>query len=194
VFLDFHNTSLSPAAKIIKHIILVFSQNQNNTDWPKITLTTLIQQGAFRRGANMGMMRAEHPDILKFVYAKQNRNAFTNFNISVKIPDNWMRQLLEGGKNLHIVKNPRTQETYLLPRGLDIANYTINNLYKLNCKEQLPSEHAGRFYTIRDIWTSIIMCAHKTGEPGIAFIDRINRDNPTPSPKKHVTKMIPNLA
>ena len=47
--------------------------------------TNAIQQGAFRRGANMGMMSLEHPDILKFLYAKQNLKAFTNFNVSIKI-------------------------------------------------------------------------------------------------------------
>jgi len=52
--------------------------------------TNAIQQGAFRRGANMGMMSVGHPDILRFLHAKQNLKAFTNFNISVKITDDWM--------------------------------------------------------------------------------------------------------
>ena len=49
--------------------------------------TNAIQQGAFRRGANMGCMSIEHPDILNFINAKQNPAAFTNFNISIKILD-----------------------------------------------------------------------------------------------------------
>ena len=143
--------------------------------------TNAIQQGAFRRGANMGMMSVEHPDILKFLYAKQNLEAFTNFNISVKVTDNWMKQVLKSTKALHIVRNPRTQEKYLLPRRLDVATYTINDLYKLSGGEKLSSRPAGRFYTVGDIWKMIVRCAHRTGEPGVAFIDRINRDNPTPS-------------
>ncbi|MGA1979102.1 MAG: adenosylcobalamin-dependent ribonucleoside-diphosphate reductase [Sedimentisphaerales bacterium] len=140
--------------------------------------TDAIQQGAFRRGANMGMMSIGHPDILKFLHAKQNLKAFTNFNISVKITDDWMKTLATSGKSPHIVENPRTQQRYLLPRRIDIANYTINDLHKLTGK---PPRHAGKFFTVSDIWKTIVKCAHKTGEPGVAFIDRINRDNPTPS-------------
>jgi len=150
--------------------------------------TNAIQQGAFRRGANMGMMSVGHPDILKFLYAKQNLNAFTNFNISVKLTDDWMDTLLKSGDTLHIVKNPRTQLEYLLPRQIDIASYTINDLYKLTGRGSSGrgqgSEVGGRegqFYTVRDIWKMIIRCATESGEPGVVFIDRINRDNPTPS-------------
>jgi ribonucleoside-diphosphate reductase alpha chain len=143
--------------------------------------TNAIQQGAFRRGANMGMMSVEHPDILKFLYAKQNLEAFTNFNISVKITDSWMKKVLKSGKTLHIVKNPRTGKRYLLPRRIDIANYTIGDLHKFSGRGKPVSKVAGGFYTIGDVWKMIVKCAHKTGEPGIAFIDRINRDNPTPS-------------
>ncbi len=143
--------------------------------------TNAIQQGAFRRGANMGMMSVGHPDILKFLHAKQNLKAFTNFNVSVKIPDDWMKQLLKSGKTRHIVKNPRTQQQYLLPNGIDIANYTINDLHKLTGPATSASKVKGRFYTVGDIWDMIVRCAHKSGEPGLVFIDRINRDNPTPS-------------
>jgi len=143
--------------------------------------TDAIQQGAFRRGANMGMMSVGHPDILKFLHAKQNLKAFTNFNISIKITDDWMKQVLESGGSLHIVKNPRTGQQYLLPKQIDIANYTINDLHKLTGELTPASVPAGQFYTVGDIWKMIVKCAHKTGEPGVAFIDRINRANPTPS-------------
>ncbi len=143
--------------------------------------TNAIQQGAFRRGANMGMMSVEHPDILKFLYAKQNLEAFTNFNISVKITDSWMKKVLKSGKILHVVKNPRTGRKYLLPRRIDIASYTISDLQKFSGKGKHVSNGAGRYYTVGDVWKMIVRCAHKTGEPGVAFIDRINRDNPTPS-------------
>jgi len=159
--------------------------------------TNAIQQGAFRRGANMGMMSIGHPDILKFLHAKQNLKAFTNFNISVKITDDWMKTLAKSPNAPHIVENPRTQQRYLLPRRIDIANYTIDDLYKLapalvfpaasTCvgrrrgKDKKTRGNAGAFFTVSDIWKMIVKCAHKTGEPGVAFIDRINRDNPTPS-------------
>jgi len=143
--------------------------------------TDALQQGAFNRGANMGMMSVEHPDILKFLHAKQNLKAFTNFNISVKITDSWMRQLLKSGGALHIVKNPRTQQRYLIPRRIDIASYTISDLHKLTGSQKPRLKGAGKFYTVSDIWKMLVVCAHKTGEPGVVFIDRINRDNPTPS-------------
>jgi len=143
--------------------------------------TNAIQQGAFRRGANMGMMSVEHPDILKFMYAKQNLKAFTNFNTSVKITDKWMEEVLRGGKALHIVENPRTRERFLIPKGIDIESCTIKDLVKTTEKAEPKSGRAGRFYTVGDIWKIIIKNAHKTGEPGVAFIDRINKDNPTPS-------------
>lgn len=143
--------------------------------------TNAIQQGAFRRGANMGMMSVGHPDILRFLHAKQNLEAFTNFNISVKITDDWMSKLLKSGKTLHIVQNPRTKQQYLLPRRIDRANYTIDDLHELDATGKLAEKRAGQFYTVDDMWKLIVKCAHRTGEPGIVFIDRINRDNPTPS-------------
>ncbi len=150
--------------------------------WRVLSETTnAIQQGAFRRGANMGMMGVEHPDILKFLHAKQNLDAFTNFNISVKITDDWMKKVLKSGKTLHTVTNPRTQQRYLLPRRIDITNYTINDLHKLTGKGRPGPKRAGQYFTVSDIWKMIIKCAHNTGEPGVVFIDRINRDNPTPS-------------
>jgi len=54
--------------------------------------TSAIQQGAFRRGANMGMMSVGHPDILNFIHVKKNLTAFTNFNLSVKVPDAFMNR------------------------------------------------------------------------------------------------------
>jgi len=142
--------------------------------------TNAIQQGAFRRGANMGMMSLEHPDILKFLHAKKNLKAFTNFNISVKVTDSWMKKVLNSANDLHIVENPRTQEKFLLPRDLDIVNYTIDDLHKYFPKQQSQSQRSGKFYTVGDIWKIIVKSARKTGEPGVVFIDRINRDNPTP--------------
>jgi ribonucleoside-diphosphate reductase alpha chain len=143
--------------------------------------TDAIQQGAFRRGANMGMMSVEHPDILKFLHAKQNLKAFTNFNISVKITDAWMRTVDESPGDLHTVRNPRTQQAYILPRQIDIDSYRINDLHPIT--NELPAQAGSRpqFYTVRDIWKMIVSCAHKSGEPGVVFIDRIDRDNPTPS-------------
>ncbi len=149
--------------------------------WRVFSQTTdAIQQGAFRRGANMGMMSVTHPDIIRFLHAKQDLKAFTNFNISVKITDAWMNALETKPNTLHVVENPRTGQKYLLPKQIDINNYVIQDLFALSGDNTDSIENKDRFYTIGDLWNMIITCAHKTGDPGVAFIDRINKDNPTP--------------
>jgi len=92
-----------------------------------------------------------------------------------------MKKVLKSGKTPHTVTNPRNQQRYLLPRRIDITNYTINDLHTLTGKGRPGSKRAGQFYTVSDVWKMIVRCAHNTGEPGVVFIDRINRDNPTPS-------------
>jgi ribonucleoside-diphosphate reductase alpha chain len=143
--------------------------------------TNAIQQGAFRRGANMGMMNIHHPDILKFIFAKQDLNQFNNYNISVKIPDAWMNELMADATSPHVVRNPRSGEEFYIPKNIDIWKYDVRTLIKVR-------DEAGKvrpadptvYYTKGDLWNIIVRNAHSTGEPGVIFIDRINRDNPTP--------------
>jgi len=144
--------------------------------------TNAIQQGAFRRGANMGMMYIHHPDILKFLHAKEDLTQFTNYNISVKVTDAWMEQFTRDPSRPHVVCNPRTGKTYLLPKSLEIWKYDIRSLVEIREDQPLP---LGEFYTSADIWNIIINNAHRTGEPGVVFMDRINEFNPTP----HIGRM-----
>ncbi len=144
--------------------------------------TNAIQQGAFRRGANMGMMYIHHPDILKFLHAKEDLSQFTNYNISVKVPDAWMEQFTRDAQGPHVVRNPRTGRTYLLPKNLEIWKYDIRSLVEIREGEPMPQ---GEFYTCADIWNIILRNAHRTGEPGVVYIDRINEHNPTP----HIGRM-----
>ena len=144
--------------------------------------TNAIQQGAFRRGANMGMMYIHHPDILKFLHAKEDLSQFTNYNISVKVTDAWMERFTRDPSQPHVVRNPRTGRTYLLPRNLSIWEYDLRSLVELREFQPLPQ---GEFYTSADIWNIIINNAHRTGEPGVVFMDRINEFNPTP----HIGRM-----
>ncbi|MFQ5591109.1 MAG: vitamin B12-dependent ribonucleotide reductase [Phycisphaerae bacterium] len=139
--------------------------------------TNAIQQGAFRRGANMGMMSIHHPDILKFLNAKEDLAQFTNYNISVKISDEWMEALLHAPEHPHVVINPRTGKRYLMPKPLKPWEYDIRSLVGLPESGALPD---GQFYTRWDIWEIILNNAHRTGEPGVVYIDRINQANPTP--------------
>ncbi len=143
--------------------------------------TNAIQQGAFRRGANMGMMNIHHPDILKFIHAKQDLSQFTNYNISVKITDSWMNEFLENPQSPHVVINPRTGEEYYIPKNIDIWEYDVRTLIPRRTEEgKIRAVESTSVYTKADLWNLIVRNAHATGEPGIVFIDRINRDNPTP--------------
>ncbi len=139
--------------------------------------TNAIQQGAFRRGANMGMMSIEHPDILKFLHAKEDLSQFTNYNISVKVLDAWMEGLREDPDSPHVVRNPRNGHRYVMPRDLKIWEYNIRSLVALDDEGKSPS---GTYYSRRDIWNIILTNAHRTGEPGVVYIDRVNEYNPTP--------------
>jgi len=136
--------------------------------------TQAIQQGAHRRGANMGMMSIEHPDILKFIIAKEQPGAFDNFNLSVKVSNAWMETIKKNPDSPHIVTNPRTHKRYVLPHSLDVESYTIDDLPTADSAD-IPC------YTVQEIWEKIVTCAWATGEPGICFIDRVNSDNPTPA-------------
>jgi ribonucleoside-diphosphate reductase alpha chain len=135
--------------------------------------TNAIQQGAFRRGANMGMMSIDHPDILKFIHAKKDPAAFTNFNFSVKVTDAFMNQLKDNPDTLHVVINPRTKKRYVIPHSVKVHSYTIDDSIP---EDRVPKD----CYTAGEVWDVIVQNAWATGEPGICFIDRVNRDNPTP--------------
>ncbi len=143
--------------------------------------TNAIQQGAFRRGANMGMMNIDHPDILKFLHAKEDLTQFTNYNISVKISDAWMDAFEAAPKSPQVVTNPRNGDQYLVPKTIKVWEYNIRSLTPIAEADVDTVE----YYTRQDIWNIIIKNAWRTGEPGIAFMDRINDANPTP----HVGRM-----
>lgn len=165
--------------------------------------TNAIQQGAFRRGANMGMMYVHHPDILKFLHAKQDLNQFTNYNISVKMTDTWMEEFDADENSPQFVRNPRNGKTFVIPADIDIWKADIRSLIEVDCCEPvspsgrekyyttpkqikpLPEALRGKVYTKRMIWDTIVKNAWQTGEPGVVFIDRINEANPTP----HVGRM-----
>jgi ribonucleoside-diphosphate reductase alpha chain len=111
------------------------------------TTTDVIKQGGMRRGANMAILNVEHPDILRFITAKEDHQALTNFNLSVAVTDDFMKAV-EKGTDYNLL-NPRTGE---------VAD-------KLNARE---------------VFDKIVDMAWRTGDPGVVFIDEINRHNPTP--------------
>jgi ribonucleoside-diphosphate reductase alpha chain len=136
--------------------------------------TKAIQQGAFRRGANMAMMSVEHPDILKFITAKCQPGDFENFNFSVKVTNTFMDRLRHQSATPHLTVNPRDGRKYLLPKDVEVSAYGLQDL--------IPAGSPKRpCYTVADVWDLITHSAHARGEPGLCFIDRVNLDNPTPA-------------
>lgn len=109
--------------------------------------TEAVKQGGTRRGANMGILRIDHPDILQFIDCKQNNEDITNFNISVGITEEFM-QAVEEGREFELV-DPHTRQI----------------TGRLNAKE---------------VFDKIVDAAWRNGEPGIIFLDRLNRDNVVP--------------
>lgn len=109
--------------------------------------TEAVKQGGTRRGANMGILRVDHPDILEFIQCKKDNSDITNFNISIAITEKFMEAALKG-------------QDYEL---IDPATKKATG--KLNAKE---------------VYDLIVDMAWNNGEPGIIFLDRINRDNIVP--------------
>jgi ribonucleoside-diphosphate reductase alpha chain len=108
--------------------------------------TEAVKQGGTRRGANMGVLRVDHPDILQFIKCKEGGD-FANFNISVALTEEFLRAVENG--DAYALRNPRD--------GAPMGELDAREVYDL-----------------------IIQMAWATGDPGIIFIDRMNRDNPTP--------------
>ncbi|RRD71411.1 MULTISPECIES: vitamin B12-dependent ribonucleotide reductase [unclassified Desulfovibrio] len=111
------------------------------------TATEQVKQGGTRRGANMGILRVDHPDILEFIRAKEKEGEFNNFNLSVGLTEAFMRAV--------------EQDEYydlLTPQSGEVTD-------RLRARE---------------IFDLLVRKAWQSGDPGIVFLDRINRDNPTP--------------
>ncbi len=109
--------------------------------------TDVIKQGGTRRGANMGILRVDHPDILEFIALKENPSEMTNFNLSVALTDRFM-QAVRQRRQFSLV-NPRTGTTV---RQMAAAR----------------------------VFDRLVRAAWRSGEPGVVFLDAINRTNPTP--------------
>ncbi len=122
--------------------------------------TDAIQQGAFRRGANMGILRVDHPDIIRFITMKDDLGKLQNYNVSITVTNRFVDELRTAPDTIHQVMNPRTKQW--------------TKLVKCDANDRPTSD----FWTVGEIWTLIVDHAWRTGEPGVVFIDRINEKNP----------------
>ena len=109
--------------------------------------TEAVKQGGTRRGANMAILNADHPDIEEFITCKRDDEALQNFNLSVGVSEKFM-EAVESDEDYPLV-NPRT--------GQEVKRVSARKIFDL-----------------------IVESAWASGEPGVVFLDRMNRDNPTP--------------
>ncbi len=110
--------------------------------------TQAVKQGGTRRGANMGILRIDHPDILEFITCKQEDKEISNFNISVAVTEKFWKAL-------------EKDEDYEL-----ISPHTKKVIKRISARE---------------VFKLIVKSAHRNGEPGLIFIDKMNEFNPTPA-------------
>jgi ribonucleoside-diphosphate reductase alpha chain len=153
-------------------------------------VTDVVKQGGVRRGANMGMMRVTHPDVLRFIHAKNDQHSLTNFNISVNVTDKflkavdnneWFQLEFNGESWTESIYDPVSDGDYVVYRRPDGSTVTFCDRQAFlkadlsNCTIEEAPKPGMVFAT--DIWNRIVASAHKYAEPGIAFIDEVNRHN-----------------
>ncbi len=112
------------------------------------TATEQVKQGGTRRGANMGILRVDHPDIVEFITCKEREKELDNFNISVGLTEAFMKAV-DKNKDYDLID----------PRDKSVAGQK----------------------NAREVYNLLTRKAWESGDPGIVFLDRINRDNPTPA-------------
>ncbi len=120
--------------------------------------TEAVKQGGTRRGANMGSLIYNHPNIIQFICCKEKEDEITNFNLSVSVSDEFMRKATgEDPDPFYDLINPRT--------GLPYPDPCTDRPSRLNARE---------------VFDLMVEKAWAKGDPGIIFIDRMNEANPTP--------------
>jgi ribonucleoside-diphosphate reductase alpha chain len=127
-----------------------------------------IAQGGTRRGANMAVLRVDHPDIEDFITCKTNENAITNFNISVGITDAFMEAVLQDADWDLCFPDVDSKEYHGFRGTLDEAKAA-----------GIPIK-VHKTVKARELFEKIVQQAHHNGEPGVLFLDASNRSNPVP--------------
>lgn len=152
--------------------------------------TEVVKQGGVRRGANMGILSVKHPDILRFIHAKNDQHSLTNFNISVTVTDDFMKAVNEKRWFQTTFDEKAWDQSVFDPvTGADYAVYKRANGETVTFADKSAFETAdlsgieiekapaaGMVYA-PDIWNRIIASAHKYAEPGIIYLDEVNKHN-----------------
>ena len=172
--------------------------------WMYADATDRVQQGGYRRGANMGVMRVDHPDILRWIMIKSSEFTVNSFNLSVAITDKFMEQI---EKDLQFTPDGLKPQMAEIDVLIELIQKNLNNPEsnfhdKMNefekniqeLKKLLVATQPGEGYELinpntkgaegrlnaRKVFELIGRVAWEKGDPGVIFIDRINDFNPTP--------------
>ncbi len=152
--------------------------------------TEVVKQGGVRRGANMGILSIKHPDVLRFIHAKNDQHSLTNFNISVTVTDSFMKAVDEGvwfqtefqgeqwNQSVHDPVTGNEYAVYRRPNGETVTfadKLAFESADLSDCEIEYAPEPGMVFAP--DIWNRVVASAHKYAEPGIIFIDEVNRHN-----------------
>jgi len=172
--------------------------------WMYADATDRIQQGGYRRGANMGVMNVDHPDILRWIMIKSSEFTVTSFNLSVALTDKFMRQVEKDAQFAPEGLSPQKEQIGKLIAEIQKALQSqasfgdkMNEFEKQvgELKELLLAKKPGEGYDLinpdtkrsegklnaKKVFELIGRVAWEKGDPGVIFIDRMNVDNPTPS-------------
>lgn len=127
-----------------------------------------IAQGGTRRGANMAVLRVDHPDVEDFITCKINENQITNFNISVGITDAFMKAVKDN-----------KDWALRFPDILDMKQKAFSGTLE-QAEAAGITIHTYKKIKARELFNKIVKQAHHNGEPGMLFLDAANRGNPVP--------------